>query len=139
MFCSRVKKNLKPKEHPGTSTSQHKSFTQTSCSLGCEKQANTDTHPPPPPPVTPHVPKVYQSTNRKALQNCNCNEIPEVISWGVHTPTETFPFGPVKNIVQINLPDVLSYSSGVCIIVSEDADPTASQCHQTSDAPPVST
>lgn len=39
----------------------------------------------------------------------------------------------------MNLTDVLSSSSGVCITEPEDADLTTSQCHQTSAAPPEST
>lgn len=58
---------------------------------------------------------------------------------GACTPTETFLCGSVKRTVQINLPDVLSHSSAVCITESEHADLTTSQCSQTSAAPPGST
>lgn len=145
MLCSREKKNLQFKEHPGTSMSQHKSLTEISRSLGCKRKREAGKHRHTFPPLLLLIliyPKCINLLTGKPYKIVTAMEFQRLYGWDVHTPTETIPLRSVKNSIQINLPDVLSHSSGACITKSEDADLTTSQCNhnpKTSATPPEST
>lgn len=145
MLCSREKKNLQFKEHPGTSMSQHKSLTEISRSLGCKRKREAGKHRHTFPPLLLLIliyPKCINLLTGKPYKIVTAMKFQRLYGWDVHTPTETIPLRSVKNSIQINLPDVLSHSSGACITKSEDADLTTSQCNhnpKTSAAPPEST
>lgn len=145
MLCSREKKNLQFKEHPGTSMSQHKSLTEISSSLGCKRKREAGKHRHTFPPLLLLIliyPKCINLLTGKPYKIVTAMEFQRLYGWDVHTPTETIPLRSVKNSIQINLPDVLSHSSGACITKSEDADLTTYQCNhnpKTSAAPPERT